>query len=271
MSIASIMTSVDLGPGAAERVRLAAGLAARFEATLTGIAARPFPAAGPIDRGVEIQAIADEGRARLADELRQVRSVFARGAGEGVRTAWQQGDGDPEGFLIRQSRGADLVMVSRRGPRDPDPGPFGVAPDRILMEAARPVLVVPPGLEHLRGARIVVAWKDTPEARRAVSAALPFIVQADQVFVATAGEGARFEGGQDVAELLARHGAHVTTHLLSAPPRETTDEILRFAARQDADLLVMGAYGHARLRQWLFGGATREILRMVPVCCLMSH
>ena len=71
--------------------------------------------------------------------------------------------------------------------------------------------------------------------------------------------------------MLARHGAHVTTHLLNASAGNVADEILRFADRQDADLIVMGGYGHSRLREWLFGGVTRDILRTSPLCCLMSH
>jgi nucleotide-binding universal stress UspA family protein len=110
-----------------------------------------------------------------------------------------------------------------------------------------------------------------PEARRAVSAALPFIGRADQVFVAAAGSDARFEGAEEVSELLCRHGAHITMNLLDAPGGAVADAVLRFAKREEADLIVMGGYGHSRLREWLFGGVTRDILRASPLCCLMSH
>lgn len=270
MSIANIMVSLDLGRMAAERVRVAAGLAKRFEATLVGVAARKAEVPGPVGDIEAAQAAYDEEMAKLADELGQAKTVFTRNAGGAPRTGWRQAEAPPETFLVRQARGADLVVVGR-DPHEDGAATMAAAPGAVLMQVGRPVLVVPPGLRSLEAARIVVAWKDGSEARRAVTAALPFIARADQVFVASAGSDARFEGAEDVSELLARHGAHVTTHLLNAPAPEIADEILRFANRQDADLVVMGGYGHTRLREWLLGGVTRDMLRISPLCCLMSH
>ncbi|WP_133123371.1 universal stress protein, partial [Methylobacterium frigidaeris] len=125
--------------------------------------------------------------------------------------------------------------------------------------------------DRLKARQVVIAWKDSPEARRAVTAALPFITHAKEVFVLSAGGEARFQGAEEVAEHLAQHRAHVTTHLLDVPGHDVADELLRFTARQTADLIVMGGYGHSRLREWLFGGVTRTILEVAPVCCLMSH
>lgn len=270
MSIASIMVSVDPGGAAAGRVRLAANLAARFEATLTGVAARKLPAPGPAADMVAAQASYDEERARLAEDLARAKDIFEGSIDRDIRTGWRGAEAGAEAFLVRHARGADLVIVGRDARREGG-GEMVADPGSVLMEAGRPVLVVPPGLDRLAAARIVVAWKDTPEARRAVSAALPFICGADQVYVVAAGSDARFEGAEEVSDLLARHGAHVTTHLLNAPAGDIADEILRFARRQDADLVVMGGYGHSRMREWLFGGVTRDILRDASLCCLLSH
>ncbi|MEL6061447.1 MULTISPECIES: universal stress protein [unclassified Methylobacterium] len=270
MSIASIMVALDTGEAATRRVRLAADLARRFEASLTGVAARKLPPNGPTADIAAVQAFYDEEQAGLAEDLAEVEEDFRANAGTDIRTSWRQAEAAPEVFLVRQARGADLIVAGRDIPREernamvPDPG-------TVLMEAGRPVLVVPPGVERLHAARIVVAWKDAPEARRAVTAALPFVARADKVFVATAGRDARFEGAEEVSDLLCRHGAHVTTNLLDAPAGEVADAILRFATREDADLVVMGGYGHSRLREWLFGGVTRDMLRTSPLCCLMSH
>ena len=106
--------------------------------------------------------------------------------------------------------------------------------------------------------------------RRAVSAALPFVGHADQVFVVTVGDDGGHEGAEAVTTHLARHGAHATTHLMRAA-RQESDDILEFAQHQDADLVVMGAYGHTRLREWLFGGVTYEMLHRSPLPCLMCH
>ncbi|WP_339160531.1 universal stress protein [Methylobacterium bullatum] len=270
MSYASILVSLDTGPDTPDRARLAGGVALRFEATLTGVAARRIPSPVAVNDIHEAESLFAEEKAKLEEELSCVRAVFERSVGE-ARVDWRSDMVASVPFLVEQARGADLVIVGRRGIDDGDPGDMGVLPGPVLMEAGRPVLVVPPRIEQIQAARIVIAWKDTPEARRAISGALPFIKRADQVYVVTAGDDARFEGAEDVATHLARHGAHVTTHLLARPDLAAADEILRFAARHDADLVVMGAYGHSRLREWLFGGATREILRTTPVCCLMSH
>ncbi|MGH1571718.1 universal stress protein [Methylobacterium sp. P31] len=270
MSIASIMVALDTSEAAARRVRLAADLARRFEAALTGVAARKLPSPGPAGDLGEAQAAYDAERAKLADELTLAQDVFRASAGGDIRTGWRQAEDGAEAFLVRHGRGADLVVIGRDIPRTsrdammPDPG-------AVLMEMGRPVLIVPPEADRLDAARIVIAWKDAPEARRAVSAALPFIGRADKVFVAAAGSEAGYEGAEEVSEFLARHGAHVTTNLLDAPAGEAADAILRFARREDADLIVMGGYGHSRMREWLFGGVTRDILRTSSLCCLMSH
>ncbi|MER2268309.1 universal stress protein [Methylobacterium oxalidis] len=268
MSIASIMVSLDLGTTSAERVRLAADLADRFDATLTGVAARKIPNLGAGEDLNTIQAAYKKEQDKLNEELLRCRETFERNCGSELRTAWRQAEADATSFLVRQALAADLVVVGRA--TDADAGDLAAQPGALLMEVGRPVLIAP-GTDHVRAERIVIAWKDGPEARRAVSAALPLIHRSKQVFVVSAGEEARSTGAEQVSQLLNLHGARATTHLLTATNREIADEILQFTTREDADLLVMGAYGHSRLREWLFGGVTRDILRTSPVCCLMSH
>ncbi len=270
MSHANILVSVDLTEAAASRIRLAAGLARRFEAMLTGAAAETVPAPLLVHDIDDAQRQDEENAAKVRALLERAEKVFSGNLGEGVRSAWHPALARPVTHLVAEARAADLVVLGRRGPEDETPRQLDVPPGPVMMEAGRPVLVVPPGLENLRGARIVVAWKDGPAARRAVSAALPFLRNADQVHVVTTGADARLEGGEDVAAHLARHGAAVTTHFLRAVDTDAA-EILRFTRAQDADLLVMGAYGHSRLREWVFGGVTRDVLRSSPVCCLMCH
>lgn len=271
MRISNIMVSVDLGAAAADRVQLAAGLAERFESKLTGVAARPV--LGPMlvgdMRQVERVWVIEE---RLTDEqLAEAKALFDREAGQAPKTDWLSAPTDPLAYLGAQARTADLVVVGRQGPADGDPGPMAASTGGLLMEVGRPVLVVPPGIEHLAAKRTVVAWKDTPEARRALHDALPFLGHPEQVCVVAVGPDAQDVGAEGAAEYLSGHGIKATTHLLRKPEIGTADEILRFARREDADLIVMGAYGHSRLREWIFGGVTRDILQTTPVCCLMSH
>ncbi|MDP4003118.1 universal stress protein [Methylobacterium sp. NEAU K] len=270
MSYANILVSLDFSEAAPDRVRLAAHLASRFDATLTGAAAAEVPAPLYARDIHDATAQYDRSKDEILRELDRARDIFERCAAEAPRTEWRSLADRPTLYFIEQGRAADLLVVCAPGKGGVDPGPFGVVPGPVLMEAGRPVLVVPPSVTRLQGSRIVVAWKDTPEARRAVSGALPFLRAAEQVFIVTAGEGARFEGAQDVACHLARHGASATAHLLTTAVSDG-DELLRFAHKHEADLIVMGAYGHSRLREWVFGGATRDVLEAHSVCCLMAH
>ena len=270
MDYANILVSADLGERAPDRIRVAAGLARRFGAALTGAAAHTVPAPVLVRDVYDAVVQEDRNKAQVQAILEQARTSFERAAGDGVRTDWRAEFGDATTHLVQQARSADLVVVSRRGRGDEDPGPLGVEPGPILMEGGRPILVVPPSVGSLEAARVVVAWRDSPEARRAVSAALPFLRAADHVCVATVGANARPGSAEDVAGHLARHGAAVVAHRLQSSD-DVGSEILRFALRQDADLIVMGAYGRSRLREWMFGGVTRDILDHSPICSLMCH
>jgi nucleotide-binding universal stress UspA family protein len=270
MEYANILVSADLDAAASDRIAVAAGLARRFGATLTGAAAHRIPVPFLVGDLCDAVDHIEQDAGHVRSLLREARELFARSAGPGVRTAWHASFEDPVAHLLAQACAADLVVVSRRGPDDADPGPLGVSPGPVLMEAGKPLLILPPRLAHLKAGRIVIAWRDAPEARRAVSAALPFIREADHVFVATVGASERPEAVDDVAGHLARHGASVTAHRL-CPVDRVTEDILHFARLREADLIVSGAYGRSRLREWLFGGVTRTLLDRAPFASLMCH
>jgi nucleotide-binding universal stress UspA family protein len=151
-----------------------------------------------------------------------------------------------------------------------------VDPGDALMQAGRPVLVVPPGVSALDGRRVLVAWKDAREARRAVADALPLMIRAEETLVLEAvqdedqGEQAR-RRVDDVAAFLARHGAAARGDVIETRGRAVADDLLLAAERHGADLVVAGGYGHARLREWAFGGVTRDLLARCPKCCLLSR
>ncbi len=270
MDYANILVSADLGAASPDRVRLAASLARRFDATLTGAAACEVPAPILVRDADDAIDQEEHNKAKVREILEQARALFERSAGDGIRTEWHAARAKPFTHLVEQARSADLVVVGRRGPDDEETGGLGVSPGPFLMEVGRPVLVAPPRLVHVKGTRIVVAWKDTPEARRAVTAALPFLREADEVFVATVGDDAAQNGAEAVAGHLRRHGAPASAHLMR-PVRQESDDILEFAQGREADLIVMGAFGRSRLREWIFGGFTRDALERCPVCCFMSH
>jgi len=140
------------------------------------------------------------------------------------------------------------------------------------MQCGRPVLVVPPMQHSIFAERVVIAWKDSREARRAVADSMTFLKQAKEVFVTLIRDDTDASGPDDVV-------AHLRRHAISAEPlihagritRDPADEILDIAAEKGADLVVCGAYGHSRMREWVFGGVTRALLNSSSVACLMSH
>jgi nucleotide-binding universal stress UspA family protein len=148
---------------------------------------------------------------------------------------------------------------------------MAVSPGALIMESGRPILVVPPLRDHVFANRILIAWKDTREARRAVWDSLPFLKRADVVFVVAIGGNDRKETANDVSAYLARHGITSRTLLRSTPHGSVAEDILQVADDEGANLIVSGAYGHSRSREWMFGGVTRDLLNDAPVCCLMSH
>lgn len=267
MGTATILVPVDLSGLSPARVRLAAALSQRFKAVLVGAAARKVPPPVLVSDIDDAQRQDERNREAVLSELGRAREIFVRNAEGAFDTEWRAAYAGAGPHCVALARSADLIVV---GQQNDDPDPLSVAPGPILMESGRPVLVVPPDIDRLRAGRVVVAWKDTVEARRAISGALDIIRHADAVFVVTVGDPSRGAGAEEVSAHLARHGAAVTTHDLQ-DRKGAAEELLDFSRRQDADLLVMGAYGHSRLREWAFGGVTRDILRRSPLCCLMAH
>ena len=147
----------------------------------------------------------------------------------------------------------------------------------VLIGAGRPVLLVPRGVASVAARRVVVAWKDTRESRRALADALPFLTRAEEVLVleiCEQGEAGRaaaeFRVG-DVAAHLALHGVKAVAQVRPLQDRAVADELVRAAGQQGADLIVAGGYAHARLWELAWGGVTRALIRRSPICCVLSH
>ena len=139
----------------------------------------------------------------------------------------------------------------------------------------RPTLVVPEGATTLGAEHVVIGWKDTREARRAVRDAMPFLQQATRVTVVEAcgpnGEKAALGRLDDVARYLWRHRIECGPKVMVRQEGSGAAQLIQIAQQERADLFVTGAYGHSRLGEWIFGGMTRHLLTGSPICCLMSH
>lgn len=174
--------------------------------------------------------------------------------------------------LALAARYADLVVLGQREPGAPAPIPGGDLAAYLLLACPRPLLVVPyVQCPVTAGRNILVGWNGSVEAVRAITAALPLLRRADTVTVAASGTpDDAGEGTAGLGAYLARHG--IRAHLLQEPAGVDAGEgLLSLLADLDADLLVMGGYGHARLRELVLGGATRTILHAMTVPVLMTH
>jgi nucleotide-binding universal stress UspA family protein len=176
--------------------------------------------------------------------------------------------------VMDQGRAADLMIAAQTDP-DWDLSPLLDFPERLALEAGRPVLVVPYAGRFPRiGRNVVIAWKASRESARAVFDALPLLQGAENVYILEIAErrGERtLTSDTSIAAALARHGIKPTIRTSVAPDISVGDEILSRLSDLGADLLVMGAYGHSRMRELVFGGTTRHIARHMTVPTLFSH
>jgi nucleotide-binding universal stress UspA family protein len=177
--------------------------------------------------------------------------------------------------VLERGRGADLIIAGQTDP-DWDLAPLRNFPERLALESGRPVLVIPYVERYPRiGCNVVVAWKAGRESARAVFDALPILKEAENVHILEVKErpnrGTSLAPDSSIAPSLARHGIKPTIRTSIASDISVGDQILARLADLDADLLVMGAYGHSRMRELVFGGATRLIARYMTVPTLFSH
>jgi nucleotide-binding universal stress UspA family protein len=175
--------------------------------------------------------------------------------------------------LGRLARRFDLVVVGQ--PERDHPMPEEIVVEGALFESARPVIFIP--YIHKGGLtldRIMVSWDGGRAATRAVADSLPILKKAKQVEVVIVAEGRAKSDevtGADLGRHLARHGLKVEVKRLTSPDIDVASTLLSYAADSSADFIVMGGYGHSRLREFVLGGATRGILESMTVPVLMSH
>ena len=273
MSYAVVMVYVEADSMPEQRVRLAAGLAARFDARLLGLSALAIPPPTVAD-GMVLADTTEVDIKLMQATLVEKGEWFGRLAGgDSRKPEWRSALDFPIDVLAREARCADLVVIGQ------NPGPGNdyqtVDPGEAILKMGRPTLVVPEEAGTLRAEHVVLGWKDTREARRAVRDALPFLQNATRVTIVEArGEGEETTAlGRldDVARYLSRHRVEGGPRVMVRQEGSGAAQLIEIAQEERADLLVTGAYGHSRLGEWVFGGMTRELLSSSPICCLMSH
>ncbi|MCZ7563505.1 MAG: universal stress protein [Burkholderiales bacterium] len=278
MAYKTILLHVDDSPQWPGRFEVAAKLAADFGAHLVGLCLLRRPELPGYVRSAEIaELIAKRAREAEARVKSSRDMLLQRLSSQGLSGECRVVEGAPEDLAAVHGRYADLLVVSQ-----PDPGTSYYAEamqdiQSVIFAAGRPLLLVPyAGQVKALGTHVLVAWNASREATRAVTDALPLLRRASKVtvMVVRPREDAQAHGdvpGADIAAYLARHGVKVEVSAEHGTGIEVGELMLSRVADLNVDLVVMGAYSHSRLRQWILGGATRTLLESMTVPVLMSH
>ncbi len=243
-----------------QRLQTARALAGRFDAALVGMHAMPPPFI-PVGYGDASAYIGPElieaQRAANLQIREQVQATFRAVCGAGPEAVWQEAEGDPGRLLAAAARTTDLLLARHAEAGSAD-GPDLL--DQLVTAAGVPVLALPQGAAGDPGDRVMIAWNGSSEATRAAHEALPLLRAARRVVLCAVGAAAAASLAA-AAAMLKRHGVAIEACEVDEPDGDAGAALLAQAAAQGADLLVMGAYGHTRLRELVLGGATRHVLR----------
>lgn len=275
MTYRTILVHADLAAGAPHRIELACAIALDMGAHLIGAATTGISRfLQPGVAGLSGSTIAEQLDAMRDDARRALDAFDAIARRAGVPSVERQlCSDDTAGGLALQARYCDLTVLSQPDPEAPLAAVTAL-PAYVMLHAARPVLVVPhEGRFDDFGRHALVAWDGGIEATRAVAAALPLLRRAALVTVAVFNASSADHGeqpGADLALYLSRHGIAVTVAPLGTGG-DVGERLLSTAADVGAGFMVMGGYGHARLRELLLGGVTETVLQRMTLPVLMMH
>ncbi len=273
MKYATLMVNLEVGRSNAGLLRVTNEIARRFNAEVVGIAARQ-PTQLIYSDGCYIPAeVIEEEREEIDKEMRAAEAEF-RGLIEVPDLHWRSTISFEmlSDYVVREARCADLLLTGMPARKRPEGS--GVTAGELVMQSGRPVLVVPDAPANVSLDRVLLGWKDTRETRRAALDALPLIKRAGHVTVIEIAveEDLGDARGRlaDVGRWLKRHGVLAET-MASLSTGDDVHQLRGLATAKGADLIVAGAYGHSRLREWALGGVTKDLLLRSDCCTLLSH
>jgi nucleotide-binding universal stress UspA family protein len=275
MTYSTIMVHLDLDETNDARLHVAGDLAEQFDAKLIGIACcKPQPSV--YADGVLAQSLVRQLEAEANEKLNRLEQRFRTAYQSRTENIeWRRAYATPVDFVAHEARAADIVITGADrigGLSDPS---WRLDPSELVMKLGRPMMVVPPEVDRLKLASVVVGWKDTREARRAVVDALPLLQRAKEVTVVEIIEddGDRTAAGRRVADVATWLGRHQVDacHMVPNHRGDAVEQLIRHASDIEADILVAGAYGHTRMREWIFGGVTRDLITKTDRCSVLSH
>ncbi len=279
MGLKQVLVQAGVDRGAERRAQIAADLAQRFEAELAGVYLTPAAPSVYLGASLEggppasvLKDLTDAHSRTVLANAKASRSTLERTA-DGRTVGWREIDGGSPAELIEAARATDILIMPGP-PENTRDGVFAPA-DTVALASGGPVIVIPDTSSATSvGRRVLLAWNGSRESVRALRDALPLLTKADEVAAVIVDHpSAARDGERALSEYLQRHGCRsVNVQRLPEGGRPPKEVILQHAAHVvQADLIVMGLYGHSRLREFILGGVSREMLEDSPIPLLLSH
>ena len=279
MDFKNLLLHLEHSSGCQNRLQVAFALAKKYDALITGLFVVPdYVVPSYVEAQISVDLITDVTEKALA-RARETLSGYQKMADEaGVKLDAHVLEGQLIPILREHSKYSDLLLLGQDHPDDPDNASYGLA-DALLFEGACACMVVPhSGKLAAPGQRVLLTWNASRESARALREAMPILVAADEVVVLSSepdDADAEIARGHPHADELARflesHGIESISSGIADLDISTSDAILGQAAEMNADLIIMGAYGHARLREIILGGVTRDLLKQSTIPLFLAH
>jgi nucleotide-binding universal stress UspA family protein len=282
MGYRTILVHVDDSDQSDRRIAVAARLAQAFHAELAGAYLTPLREITPFTSALLPDAVVESRLRESGDAQAQAEARFRAGAAQGqlMSVGWTAPAGKPVEQAVSHARYADLAVIGQPATDTPSAGFESDLAHAVLLSSGRPVLFLPRfGNFPTIGQNVLIAWKDSREAARAVNDALPFLKRANQVYVMTVSEPDADDASavksdlsaSGIASFLARHGIDAEMRREVADDIDVGNLLLSRAADLSIDLIVMGAYSRPRISEIVLGGVTRLLLEAMTVPVLMGH
>lgn len=280
MPFKTILVSLNHVSSLDALVSASAKLAAKHEAHLIGLYVIPAVRIHPVTDGLVPPEIIDSFRKFFEEHSDKIKHTFNEMARKnGVSAEWRQVDSSSPNIadeVVQHGLQADLIVASQDDDASNDAVEDGFN-ESVVMESGRPVLLLPKGGTFKSiGDQVIIGWNASREAARATFDAMPLLETSTRTQIVwvdpqDSTESAGDLPGSELATTLSRHGIDCVAESISSNDQGSGAALLKQARDTDADLIVMGAYGHSRLREYIFGGVTRTMLDSMTVPVLMSR
>jgi len=279
VDVKNILLHLDHSSGCQNRLETAFALAKNYDALITGLFVVPdYVVPSYVEAQISVDLITDVTEKALARARDTLSGYQKMAEAAGVRIDAHVVEGQVIPILREHSKYSDLLILGQDQPDDPDNASYGLA-DALLFEGACACMMVPhSGKLSLPGKRVLLTWNASRESARALREAMPILKTAETLVVLSSepddADTAIARGHPHADELtrfLESHGIESVSSGISNMDISASDAILGQAAEMNADLIVMGAYGHARLREIILGGVTRDLLKQSPIPLFLAH